>query len=213
MTARGRASATVHPVPCAGSCAGPCPRPPWPGRPGALSGPGVSDWIGAAVAGLDRDETVPALGEAYQGLASTLEQLGEAGFLLPTRCAGWTISDCLYHLLGDARRALAAFATPASSPPDGAFISYWRSSMPAEPMAAESMPAECPGIGPGWARPRRDRSGRAAWRGFPAARVRQLPRYLAVRPCPEESPAAAVVLSWLDRSPRPSGPPARSGSQ
>jgi hypothetical protein len=40
-------------------------------------------------------------------------------FLRPTRCLGWSVADCLYHLLGDARRALTALATPATADPGG----------------------------------------------------------------------------------------------
>ena len=76
--------------------------------------------------GLDSGEAVAALDEAYQGVTGLLGGLGEADFLRPTRCLGWTVTDCLYHLLGDARRALAALATPASRDPDNDFVSYWR---------------------------------------------------------------------------------------
>jgi uncharacterized protein (TIGR03083 family) len=75
---------------------------------------------------LDQQEAVQVLGEAYRGVTAMLEGLGEADFLLPTHCAGWTVTDVLYHLLGDARRALAALATPAGADPDVDFVSYWK---------------------------------------------------------------------------------------
>lgn len=76
--------------------------------------------------GLDAGEAVAVLDEAYRGVTELVGGLGEADFLRPTRCLGWTVTDCLYHLLGDARRALTALATPASRDPDTGFISYWR---------------------------------------------------------------------------------------
>jgi uncharacterized protein (TIGR03083 family) len=76
--------------------------------------------------GLDSGGAVSVLDEAYQGVTGLLGGLGEADFLRPTRCLGWAVTDCLYHLLGDARRALAALATPAGREPDVDFVSYWR---------------------------------------------------------------------------------------
>jgi Mycothiol maleylpyruvate isomerase N-terminal domain len=69
---------------------------------------------------------VAALDEAYRGVTRLLGGLGEDDFLLPARCLGWTVTDCLYHLLGDARRALIALATPAGRDPGTDFVSYWR---------------------------------------------------------------------------------------
>jgi uncharacterized protein (TIGR03083 family) len=82
------------------------------------------------MAGLDGDEARAALGEAYQGVTAMLDGLAEPDFLLPARCLGWTVSDVVYHLLGDARRALAALATPAGTAPDVDFISYWEAWKP-----------------------------------------------------------------------------------
>ena len=84
--------------------------------PGAIVG-GPERTGGVRVAGLDGDEARAALGDAYQGVTGMLDGLAESDFLLPTHCLGWTVSDVLYHLLGDARRALAALATPAGTPP------------------------------------------------------------------------------------------------
>src|SRR5579875_843359 len=76
--------------------------------------------------GLGPAEAVAALDDAYRGVTELLDGLGEADFLGPTRCLGWTVTDLLYHLLGDARRALTALATPAQTGPDVDFVSYWR---------------------------------------------------------------------------------------
>lgn len=76
--------------------------------------------------GADPGEAVGALDEAYQGVTGLVGGLGEADFLRATRCLGWTVGDCLYHLLGDARRALTTLATPADGDPDVDFVSYWR---------------------------------------------------------------------------------------
>jgi hypothetical protein len=54
----------------------------------------------------DSAEAVAALDDAYRGVTEMLGSLSEPDFLLPTRCLGWTVTDCLCHLLGDARRAL-----------------------------------------------------------------------------------------------------------
>jgi uncharacterized protein (TIGR03083 family) len=75
---------------------------------------------------VDPGEAVGALDEAYQGVTRLVGGLAEADFLRATRCLGWTVTDCLYHLLGDARRALTALATPADTDPDVDFVSYWR---------------------------------------------------------------------------------------
>ena len=62
------------------------------------------------MAGLGGDEAKAALGDAYQGVTGMIDGLGEPDFLLPTHCLGWTVSDVLYHLFADARRALATLA-------------------------------------------------------------------------------------------------------
>lgn len=87
------------------------------------------------MAGLDQHEAVQVLGEAYRGVTRMLDGLGEADFLQPTACAGWTVTDVLYHLLGDARRALAALATPADTDADADFVTYWEPWRPGGPDA------------------------------------------------------------------------------
>lgn len=95
------------------------------GRPGRA---GWSEGVpeGHGMGGLDAGEAVGTLDEAYQGVTGLVDSLGEADYLRATRCLGWTVTDCLYHLLGDARRALAALATPADRDTDVDFVSYWR---------------------------------------------------------------------------------------
>lgn len=70
-------------------------------------------------------EAVGALGEAYRGITGVVEPLDTAGFLRPTRCAGWAVCDLLAHLRMDAERALIGFATPAPGPADLDQVSYW----------------------------------------------------------------------------------------
>lgn len=79
------------------------------------------------VAALDADEAVTILDAAYRGVTEMLGSLAEADFLAPTLCLGWTVTDVLYHLLGDARRGLTAMMTPAGGAADTDFVSYWRS--------------------------------------------------------------------------------------
>jgi uncharacterized protein (TIGR03083 family) len=77
------------------------------------------------MASVDTGVAVAALGDAYQGISTLAGGLSEADFLQPSRCRGWTVTDVLYHLLGDARRGLAALAIPAETEPDVDFVSYW----------------------------------------------------------------------------------------
>ena len=67
----------------------------------------------------------------YGQLTAVADSLTEASALLPSRCAGWAVTDVLYHQLMDARRALVAFATPADRDPDTDSVSYWRPFAPA----------------------------------------------------------------------------------
>ena len=62
--------------------------------------------------------------------------LTEASALRPSRCAGWAVTDVLYHQLMDARRALVTFASPADREPDTDSVSYWRPFAPAARDAA-----------------------------------------------------------------------------
>jgi len=71
------------------------------------------------------DHAPSALAAAYQALTATVAPLTDHDLLRPTRCHGWVIADVLFHLLGDAQRALVAFATPAAGPSDVDHVSYW----------------------------------------------------------------------------------------
>jgi hypothetical protein len=76
---------------------------------------------------------------AYGQLTEVARGLTDATALLPTRCAGWVVSDVLYHQLLDARRALVTFASPSSAAPDNDAVSYWR------PFSAGSGSSAAPG--------------------------------------------------------------------
>ena len=73
-----------------------------------------------------RDSLQAGLEAAYGQLTEVASGLTDATALLPTRCAGWAVTDVLYHQLLDARRALVTFASPSSDPPDIDAVSYWR---------------------------------------------------------------------------------------
>lgn len=63
---------------------------------------------------------------AYGDLTVLAEGLDDTASWLPTGCRGWAVRDLLFHLLGDAQRALVALATPAEGPADRDSVSYWR---------------------------------------------------------------------------------------
>ncbi|MEV5884566.1 maleylpyruvate isomerase N-terminal domain-containing protein [Streptomyces sp. NPDC052020] len=64
--------------------------------------------------------------DAYEALAAVVRPLGDEESWLPTGCTGWAVRDLLFHLLGDAQRALVALHTPAAGPPDRDAVTYWR---------------------------------------------------------------------------------------
>ncbi len=66
-----------------------------------------------------------ALQRAYTDLSVFGQSLNEASSWAPSACAGWTVRDLFQHLLGDAQRALVAFATAADGPADCEACSYW----------------------------------------------------------------------------------------
>jgi hypothetical protein len=82
------------------------------------------------MSGADRAAVEGALESVYQNVTVVADGLGDAGLMLPSRCAGWAVGDVLYHQLLDARRALRTFASPATDPPDTDAVSYWRSYAP-----------------------------------------------------------------------------------
>jgi hypothetical protein len=83
------------------------------------------------VSDLDRAAALGALDAAYQKVTAVTTALGEADLMRPTRCAGWAVTDVLYHQLLDARRALRTFASPSDAPVDRDDVSYWRAYAPA----------------------------------------------------------------------------------
>ena len=60
-----------------------------------------------------------ALETGYRQVTDVVTGLGPAELMRPTGCAGWAVTDVLYHQLLDAQRALVAFATPAPGRPTG----------------------------------------------------------------------------------------------
>jgi len=75
---------------------------------------------------LPRELAETALDGAYVQVSDAASGLDAGDFLLPSRCAGWAVTDVLYHQLLDARRALRTFASPATGAPDRDDVSYWR---------------------------------------------------------------------------------------
>jgi hypothetical protein len=69
-------------------------------------------------------DVVDALGAIYGDITEHVSGLGPAALLRPSRCAGWTVGDVLYHQLLDARRALVTFATLGSGEPDVDEVTY-----------------------------------------------------------------------------------------
>jgi uncharacterized protein (TIGR03083 family) len=68
-----------------------------------------------------------ALVDAYSELSRLVASLDDTDFLRPSRCAGWSVADVLFHLLLDAQRALVTFATPTRNQASSDYVSYWRS--------------------------------------------------------------------------------------
>jgi uncharacterized protein (TIGR03083 family) len=81
--------------------------------------------------GPDRRAAEDALAGAYGTITQLAGNLTDATAMLPSRCAGWTVQDVLYHQLLDARRALITFASPSADPPGTDYVSYWRPFSPA----------------------------------------------------------------------------------
>ena len=78
------------------------------------------------MSGLDRTTVIDTLVAVYGNVTAAVRGLGEAELMRPSRCAGWTVADVLYHELLDARRALRTFVSPSTAPVDVDDISYWR---------------------------------------------------------------------------------------
>ncbi|UAC01707.1 maleylpyruvate isomerase N-terminal domain-containing protein [Dactylosporangium vinaceum] len=75
-------------------------------------------------------DAVTALDAAYGGVCDLAAALSPDDLLAPSRCRGWLVADVLFHLLGDAQRALVALHTPAPGPADTDHVTYWRSFPP-----------------------------------------------------------------------------------
>jgi uncharacterized protein (TIGR03083 family) len=65
------------------------------------------------------------LPEAYGAISAAVRDLDETALRLPSRCAGWSVVDVVYHLLLDAQRALVTFASPVDDEPDVDAVTYW----------------------------------------------------------------------------------------
>ena len=78
-----------------------------------------------------------ALETGYRNVTGVVTGLSEASLMLPTGCAGWAVTDVLYHQLLDAQRALVAFATPVTEPADRDDVSYWAAFAPESGEAGE----------------------------------------------------------------------------
>ena len=74
---------------------------------------------------LDHAAVLDALEAGYRRVTDVVTGLGEAELMRPTGCAGWAVADVLFHQLLDAQRALVAFATPVTEPPDRDDVTYW----------------------------------------------------------------------------------------
>lgn len=80
--------------------------------------------VGEPVA-VSREQAIRALGGAYRRITETIRALPEPDYGRPTRCAGWTVADLVFHLLLDAQRALVTCASPTEAHTDTDYISYW----------------------------------------------------------------------------------------
>ncbi|SCE87220.1 TIGR03083 family protein [Micromonospora coriariae] len=67
-----------------------------------------------------------ALAQAYDGITGVVDGRDDGDLQRSTRCRGWLVADVLFHVLGDAQRALVALASPADGPADVDDVSYWR---------------------------------------------------------------------------------------
>ena len=74
---------------------------------------------------LDHAAVLDALETGYRRVTDVVTGLGEAELMRPTGCAGWAVTDVLFHQLLDAQRALVAFATPVTEPADRDDVTYW----------------------------------------------------------------------------------------
>ena len=74
--------------------------------------------------------TVELLDLAYRPLITFAAAADEPTGWTPTQLPGWTVRDLIFHLAGDAQRALVALADPTRAECDTDEVSYWRSWQP-----------------------------------------------------------------------------------
>lgn len=87
------------------------------------------------------------LRRAYGGLIDAIAGPDDEAGWRPSRCAGWTVRDVVFHLLNDAQRGLVALHTLAADPPDSSAsgrrdvdaVTYWRAWQPNTDRAAKSL--------------------------------------------------------------------------
>jgi hypothetical protein len=65
------------------------------------------------------------LSTAYRDVVAAVSDLDAEQEWLPTGCAGWSVRDLVFHMRGDAERALVALASPARTAPDTDAVTYW----------------------------------------------------------------------------------------
>jgi hypothetical protein len=75
-------------------------------------------------------ENVDALETMYGAVIEIADSLSGDDLMRPSRCAGWAVSDVLFHLVLDARRALCTFASPSDQLPDVDAVTYWQAFQP-----------------------------------------------------------------------------------
>ncbi|HEX3389800.1 MAG TPA: maleylpyruvate isomerase N-terminal domain-containing protein [Streptosporangiaceae bacterium] len=91
---------------------------------------------------LDHAAALDALETGYRNVTDVVTGLSEADLMRPSGCAGWAVTDVLYHQLLDAQRALVAFATPVTGPADRDDVSYWVAFAPQDGEAGDRARAE-----------------------------------------------------------------------
>lgn len=94
-----------------------------------LYGAGDAEGV-LGVGGLDRVE-VAGLAVVYEHVTQQITTPSGSSLHQPTRCAGWSRQDLLFHLLLfhlllDAQRALVALARPVGTDADTDSVGYWR---------------------------------------------------------------------------------------
>ncbi len=72
------------------------------------------------------EQALDGLRAAYGETVRLVRSLPGEDFSAPTRCAGWSVADLLFHGMLDAQRALVALTTRADDAPDRDAVSYWR---------------------------------------------------------------------------------------